>query len=239
MRQVLQHIGRKRSAFSQVPFFTYLLDKSTTPQERLSFAPAGAPFIMAFADLNKHVLFENGPADDLQDLINVHSREDATHFAMYLRDLETLGYDLPLSFTDALEFLWSDRRKSLRTTCYKLAGLLEPSSTKLRIVIVEVIEALGSAAFETFAQVASEFRSATGKSLEYFGRPHEQLETGHTIGTDEIEERLHAVVLTEDERARSVQMVDSIFDSFSAMMAELHEYVLTTRPYPAAAGAAS
>lgn len=229
MRRVLADIADRRAAFSELPFFRYLRDASASPAERLSFAPAGAPFIMAFADLNKEVLFVPNSDDPLQKLMNVHSREDATHYDMYLRDLSTLGYDLPLSFTDALEFLWSEDRRNTRRNCYELTAMFAAGSSPVRLAIVEAIEAMGSVAFRTFTGVAAEYKETTGKALEYFGRAHEDLESGHTMGTDDIEQRLLEVVLTEDDYVKARAYVGKVFDLFSAMMGELHEYVLRTR----------
>jgi hypothetical protein len=222
MQIVLEHIEERRREFAELPFFSFLRDGGIPPEERLAFAPAGAPFIMAFADLNKHVLHVAESTDPLQRLINVHSREDETHFQMYLRDLETLGFDRPLRFTDALRFLWSDDRKASRHTCYALTALLDAAPVRLRLVIVEAIEAMGSVAFRTFTRVAADYRAATGRGLEYFGRRHEELEAGHTIGT--VEDQLHAIVFCEEERKRARVLVESVFEAFAAMMAELHAY---------------
>jgi hypothetical protein len=93
-------------------------------------------------------------------------------------------------------------------------------------VIVETIEAMGSVAFQAFSAAAAEYQAATGKTLQYFGHRHEALETGHTMGTDDIEQRLSAIVLDEQGAVRARELVDVVFRSFSDMMNELHQYAI-------------
>lgn len=229
MLSVLDYIEEQQRAFAQLPFFVFLRDREVPPGERFVFAPAAAPFIMAFADFNRSVLYQPGATDPLQQVINVHSREDDTHFRMYLDDLETLGYDAPMRFSRALKFLWSDDRRNVRRTCYLLAALHASVSTPLRMVVVEAVEATGAVAFATFAAAADEYEAATGHELRYFGRRHEKMETGHAVGSDNVEGRLRAMHLSAPERARARELVDEVFRSFTAMMNEVGAYVAEAR----------
>lgn len=222
MRSVLRYIEAKQSAFSTLPFFDHLRDATLTPQERLSFAPAMAPFVMAFADLNNFSLRVERPSHLFEHIINKHSEEDATHFELYMEDVQTLGFHHAMRLDQTLSYLWSPSRKHSRNTCYALTGLLSSASITMRLVIVEAIEATGAAAFEVFSQLAHEYRAVTGQELRYFGSHHKDLETGHTMGTDDIEERLLAIELTDEERAQAEQLVDRVFDLFTLMVEEFH-----------------
>jgi hypothetical protein len=224
MRRLLEEINKRKHEFADHPFFAFLRDTKFTPTERLTFAPAGAPFIMAFADLNKHVLHTDVPRNKVDEMLNVHAAEDETHFQMYLRDLGTLGFDQPLRFSDTLEFLWSTERVALRMTCYRLVGLLSGCSDPLRMAIVETIEAFGAVAFRSFTQLAEEYHKSGGEVLEYFGQKHEDLESGHAMGTHDIEERLFAIKLSDDDYAQGMEFVASVYAMFAAMMTELRDY---------------
>jgi hypothetical protein len=180
---------------------------------------------MAFSDLNKYTLYVDNPGDELQLLINHHSEEDAGHYKMYLKDLKTLGYDRSLSYSDALQFLWADERRNNRRTCYVLTSLISNATTRQRIAIVEAVEAAGAAAFEVFADLAAAYRSATGKNLLFFGRVHKDLETGHAMGTSDIESRLASIALDDRQLTEAIANVDQVFDVFAAMMQELLAYV--------------
>jgi hypothetical protein len=104
--------------------------------------------------------------------------------------------------------------------------MLTSAPLLLRVVIVETIEAAGAAAFETLSELAAEYAASTGKELQFFGLRHKVLETGHALGTDDVEERLHSLVLSERERVQARDLIDEVFQIFSAMMQELHEYGL-------------
>lgn len=233
MELILNYIAEKQRTFSTLPFFSFLRDPSYTTEERFVFAPAGAPFIMAFGDLNRFTLFEENASDPLQQIINVHSEEDATHYRMYLQDLDTLAFDVPIKYADVLQFLWGEERKHSRLTCLKLTSMFASVPLKLRLVILEAVEAAGAEAFRTFTELANEYRDATGKQLKFFGDHHKELETGHTMGTEDIEARLKAIELNEQELKQARELVDTVFTHFSAMMQELHDYALGSQPVKA------
>jgi hypothetical protein len=111
-----------------------------------------------------------------------------------------------------------------------LTSLLARASLKHRLVIVEAVEAAGAEAFRTFSELASEHRDATGRQLKFFGQHHKDLETGHTMGTTDIEERLKAIEFDEHELREARQLVDTVFAQFTAMMQELHDYALVSQP---------
>lgn len=226
MRRLLSQINSRKQEFTDHAFFAFLRDSSFTPAQRLTFAPASAPFVMAFADLNKHVLHVEAPQNKFDEILNVHADEDATHFQMYLRDLSTLGFDKPLRFSDTLEFLWSAERVALRMTCYRLVGLLSGCPDALRMAIIETIEALGAVAGRSFTGLAEEYRQAGGEVLEYFGHKHADLESGHAMGTHDIEQRLLDIELSDEEYARGSELVSSVYTMFAAMMTELRDYSL-------------
>ncbi len=231
MDGILNYISEKQQAFAKLPFFSFLRDSAYSTEERFVFAPAGAPFIMAFGDLNRYTLYVAESSDPLQQIINVHSEEDSTHYRMYLQDLDTLAFDVPLRYADTLQFLWGEERKHSRLTCLLLTGLLSSVSLKQRLVIVEAVEAAGAEAFRTFAALADEHRKSTGRKLKFFGDHHKDLETGHTMGTADIEAPLIAIAFSEEETIEARRLVDTVFAQFSAMMQELHEYALVSQPF--------
>jgi hypothetical protein len=230
MKHALEYIAIKQAAFADLPFFLFLRDEARPPMERLSFAPASAPFAMAFGDLNKSVLYVPNTREPLQQLINVHSQEDSTHYLLFLQDLEPLGFDAPLRFSEALQLLWGDETRQARWTCSMLIGLLHATPPKLRLVIVEAVEAAGAVAFRIFRSVADEFRRQTSRELRFFGAHHEALESGHTMGTDDIEAKLCNIELEEQERRHAMELIDLVFQQFSGMMEEFHAYALRHGP---------
>jgi hypothetical protein len=224
MIRVMGLIEQKQRALVETRFFAFLRDRSISPSKRLAFAPCGAAWIMSFADLNRYVIHVDDPQDGWEQLLNVHSEEDATHYDMYLHDLEVMGYDAPMRFGDALRFLWSPDRRQIRLATQELRFLLGSSPLELRLVVIETMEAIGAVAFRAFAEVAEEYRAETGKTLRYFGREHEAAETGHTIGATDIEDRLKRIVFGEEDAARARQLVEAVFSLLCGIMDELYRY---------------
>ena len=224
MRAAIAYIEARKDIFRRAPFFEHLRDRRVPARERFAFAPAAAPFVMAFADLNNLVLRGLGGTDPLDALLDEHAREDGQHFHLYLEDLATLGYDANIRFTDALDFLWADDHRAVRRTCYVLTALLAGATPRLRLVVVEAIEATGSVAFAAFIDLSDELQATTGLELSYFGRRHLALETGHLMVSPERQRDLLDIVLTEDELTHARRLVDAVFDCFEGMMAEVLSY---------------
>lgn len=249
MRATLDHIAQRREAFRRAPFFAFLRDASRSALERFAFAPAAAPFVMAFSDLNNIVLHRpearrpespfqrpGGSMDPpriggftLESILDEHAAEDGSHFRLYLQDIVTLGLDTPSHFAETLAFLWSEERRAVRRTCYTLTALLAAATPMLRLVVVEAIEATGSVAFPAFRALADELYEDRGITLRYFGRRHEALETGHIVASPVVTDEILAIVLNDAEREQARHMVDIVFDSFEDMMSEVLVYCLSPR----------
>lgn len=236
MIKVLGFIEQKQRELVEQPFFAFLRDSSISPSKRLAFAPCGAAWIMSFSDLNRYVVHVDDPQDGWEYLLNVHSDEDATHYDMYLHDLVVMGYDVPMRLVDALKFLWSADRRNIRLATQELRFLLGSSPLELRLVVIETMEAIGAVAFRAFAEVADAYRVETGKTLRYFGREHEAVETGHTLGTPDIEQRLKDIVLSEEDGARARQLVQAVFSQLCGIMDELFRYAKNPTIQPASSG---
>ncbi|GAA2901687.1 hypothetical protein GCM10010517_67530 [Streptosporangium fragile] len=225
MQRILDLIERRRLALDETEFLRRMADPGITPARKLSFAPAMAPFVMAFADINKYVLRDETSSDPLQRIINTHTEEDDHHFGMFLQDLRVLGFDDAATFTERLEMLWGDGTARTRQVVYSLTGLIAPADPTMRLVIVEAVEAAGNRTFDKWRDVAEAFRAETGKQLYYFGEAHFDLESGHAMGTENIENDLAAIVLTEQQEKEARALVDKVFQGFIDMGEELLAHV--------------
>ena len=103
-------------------------------------------------------------------------------------------------------------------------GLIEDTSPAVRLAVVEAIEATGDVAFTRFSNLANEFEKATGNTLCYFGALHKDLESGHAMGTEDIEEKLQKIELSPEEEAQAMKLADEVFDLFHRMFDEWMEY---------------
>ena len=224
MKHILEYVEHKTQAFAQLPFLMFLQDESIGARQRLSFAPAMAPFAMGFSDVNKFSLRDESSSDPVQQAINTHSREDERHWGMYLRDLRTLGLNTATDMVTALRLLWGDDRKKTRQVVYGLTALIEGTSPAMRMAIVEAIESTGAVASKAFCKVAADFQKETGQELFYYGDLHASRESGHAQGVENVEDALAAIQLTPEEEQHAKALVDRVFQLFCDMLAEWHDY---------------
>ncbi|HWO08770.1 MAG TPA: hypothetical protein VNN80_04800, partial [Polyangiaceae bacterium] len=91
MREVLAYIKTKKAEFAALPTFEFMRDRSVAPEQRLALAPCMAHYVMTFADINAFVLRQEPARDKYQELVNIHTYEDASHWPWYVEDLAKLG----------------------------------------------------------------------------------------------------------------------------------------------------
>jgi hypothetical protein len=222
MKQVLRHIFGKKRSYAQLPFFTWMRDEGLGARERLAFYPCMAPFILGFGDLNKFVLRADRPGDALQDMVNAHTLEDDHHWPWYLEDFRKLGFDVEMSGTDWMNFLWGEKTQQNRVLMARLTGLIEGTSSIERLTIIEAIEETGNVLFSAILPLAGQIEKQTGQQLRYCGNFHFDLESGHAVGADH--KVLAGIELGEEQRARHIAMVDEVFSAFEAWTHELLRY---------------
>jgi len=224
MKRIAEHIESRKRQLDQSALMVFIRDTNLDSRRRFSFVPCMAPFVMGFSDVNKFALRDDGSNDPTQAIINAHSREDDHHWGMYLKDLRTLSLNSQMDLNGALRLLWGDDRQKTRQTIYKLMGLIENTPPVVRLAIVEAIEATGDVAFTGFSNLADEFQKAYGETLCYFGHLHKDLESGHAMGTEDIEQKLDEIVPSAAEEADALSRVDGVFDLFQEMFDEWMAY---------------
>ena len=228
MKEVLALIEQKKQEFAQLPLFEFMQDKSINPRQRLAFAPCLAPFAMNFKDLNKYVFREEPTNNKIQELINKHTYEDDHHWVWFLRDLKQLDFDQSLSFGNALRFLWGEETNKTRQVCNKLALLYTFQADPIqKLVIIEAIEATGNVAFLETKKVVHELQQITQKKYYYFGDCHFNSETGHAMGTANVEQFIENIKLTNETRKEAFELVEKVFEIFTELIDELLVYAKT------------
>ncbi|BAZ15722.1 hypothetical protein NIES4071_75940 [Calothrix sp. NIES-4071] len=226
MQEVLKLIESNKQKFATLPLFEYMYDCKIEPKQRLAFAPCMSHFIMSFTDFNKYVFrAENCQSNrKVQEMINEHTKEDESHSPWFLVDLELLKLNPIKSFTDVLEFLWGEETKITRQITYQVAGLTLQAEPIVKLAAIEALEAMGNVFFTASSKVTSELRSITQKEYAYFGESHLEVETGHTMGTSEVESCFAKIKLTEEQQKQASYVVEAIFKIFSEWTYELLTY---------------
>jgi hypothetical protein len=228
MKEVLELIEERKKEFAKLPFFEYLRDESIDIRERLVWTPYIAPFVMIFGELNQSFLRdEKFVSDNIQDklvqeLINKHSSEDQYHWIWFLEDLEKMGLNPLVNYTDALRFIWSKETQAARNIAYELMVSAFNKDPIIKAIVLESVEATGNVAFSVFGKLGQELQEITHQNYRYFSYSHLTVETGHLIGeTENLEELLGAISLTPNQRMQAYKLVYKVFDGFTKFMNQM------------------
>jgi hypothetical protein len=224
MERVLHRIDERTREFADHPLFSYMRDRTIDPMQRLSFVPALSHFVMTFADLYRFVLRDDGVDDELQAIVNAHAAEDGGHWKWFLADLQSLGEDRPIEFTDALRFLWGEETVHLRMLSYRMCRLGLGASSLQKLVLVSCIEATGRVMLGNVGPLGAEVGRLAGKKLVYFGEHHFATESGHTLEQDEVHARIARIQLTDSRSQDLTRMVDEAFAAFMFTADEIHRF---------------
>jgi len=214
MKTVMQRIEQKTAEFAQAPLFGFLRDQSIEPRKRLAFVPSVAHFVMSFADLYSFVLQVEPAQDRHQELVNAHAREDENHWRWFLDDMEKLGFDERVRFSDALRFVWGEATVKTRALTYRMCRLGYGASSLEKLVLVHVIEAAGKVTVDGVSAVGTEYSKQTGKKLVYLGHHHLATESDHTIEDADVHRGISAIEVPADQRPGLVAIVDQGFAAF-------------------------
>lgn len=224
MKEVLIRIEKNKQEFANLPLFQYLQNNSIHPRQRLVWAPCFTHMAMDFTDLLKYN-FRKEPADNkIQELINEHTYEDETHYVWFLEDLEKLGLNQSQKFTDSLKFIWGQEIEKTRQICKEVALLIFKAEPAIVLAVVEAIEATGNVIFTNTKPVAEELQKITKEQYQYFNHHHLSRETGHTMGTNEVESFIESIELTDEQRNQAFQAVDKLFALVTEAMNEMMVY---------------
>ncbi len=225
MEELLALIKEKQKVFAQAPFFDYLRDTKISPNDRMAFAPCFAFFVMSFGELNRHVLRVEPTVDPIQALVNQHTYEDEDHWIWFLEDLNRLGYDEPIKFTESLRFLWSDETRIQREVVrwlFQAGALAKPLH---RFILIEAIESTADIFLGATQALAAERQLLDGSDCRYFGDLHTSIDANHTMFTDESESILDNLEITIEEREEALRIIDKTFEMFTLIMSDLLAHI--------------
>ncbi|MEO1429892.1 MAG: hypothetical protein AAFV71_12665 [Cyanobacteria bacterium J06633_8] len=215
MKEVLAYIEKKQQVFSKLEFFEFLQDKSISPKQRLAFAPCFAPFVMGFGELNQYVWRDESSDDPLQAIINQHTHEDDGHWVWFLEDLDKLGFNKSLSFTDALKFIWSKELKISRQTFYEIYRCTSKATPINRLVAIEAVEAIADIFLSCTKKVSEDLKLTSNLEYKYFGMHHYSIDTNHSMDSSETVDLICNINLDVDAEKEALEIVDQMFEIFT------------------------
>lgn len=227
MKEVIDYIEKQRLKFERLPFFTELLDNENLPcEQRLAWGPGTVPFIMGYSDLNKEVFRnEANDADPAQHDLNMHTYEEDFHWQWMLDDLDILGANPNLTFSDAVRLIWSPDFRVSREVPLRLTSLVRTTDTHGVFAIVEAIEAVSVTMF----QHCQGIRLSNGKECQFFGTKHYLAESGHGIKSEECK-TAQEIRLTDEARQAYCALVDQVFELFAKWVDSLCDFAAKYGP---------
>lgn len=221
MKEILELIQTKEQEFAQLELFKFFADTSIEAKERIIWVPYIAPLVMGFAELNKSVFRKEGTNNKLQEIINKHTCEDDYHWTWFLEDIQTLGFNHSLLFTDALRFVWSEETKHTRQVCQQIAIHTWNAEPIIVIIAIESVEAAFKVGLSAISPVIEELERVSNRKFYYFGKTHADIENNHANNSSEVEDYIQNIELTEEQKVKARQVVNLVFKLFTDCMDEL------------------
>lgn len=206
MKAIQDHIARKQLEIAKHPFLTELRPHPSLEQ-MLWFAPLSAFWVMSFQDVLR-LNTERVEDAELKRIIGRHMAEDMGHDRWLLDDLETIGRrDIDLGW------LYGKECKKTREATYAIAAeVFRAADDVQRMVLPLALEGAGHVMFGTVTKVLQE--AGVADRLRYFAPSHLDVEKGHDLFGDEIQQRVQQISLNEERRAASIAIVDRVFAAF-------------------------
>ncbi|RUT09919.1 hypothetical protein DSM106972_004140 [Dulcicalothrix desertica PCC 7102] len=224
MERILTIIEAKKQQFAQLDLFYFMQDRSLKPEHRLSFAPCMTHFVMSFSDLNKYVLRQENSNNKIQEIVNKYTYEDDEHWPWFLTDIDSLGFNNSLLFSDMLRFIWGEETKITRQIAYQVAGYCLKADAPIKIAMIQSLEAMADVFFSISSKITSELQATTKKEYFYFGNLHLGVESEHSMNAKKAKEQLNSIDLTEIQYREALEAVEQIFNIFSKWTYELLAY---------------
>lgn len=229
MKEVLEFIEQKKQEFAHLPFFQYMQDKSISPLQRMAWVPCATPLVMGFADMNKYVFRRNNSEDKIQQLINKHTYEDDYHWEWFLQDVENLGFDKWQKFSDSLKFLWGKDTIKTRLLWQKIALNLYQADSIVILAAIKAEEATWDIVSSITVDITNDIEKMTNQKYYYFGKTHLEAESNHVIDTDETQKFLERIELTEEQKQKSINVVEITFNLFTEV---INDFMVYAQQYP-------
>jgi hypothetical protein len=208
MKRILAELKNNQKRLEQSHFCLWLRSEVDHQQTKFLFAPTMIFFVLAVKDIFQSIQIDN-PHSTLEKIINQHCEENEKHWRHYLRDLETLGFDLNYwnrSLEDLFKETWIDHNTSVKEMLYlTLNSLREMSHPLCSLAIIKTYES-------AFHALSPSLKTLTPKlhvfdQLKYFGKAHTQQDESDDFILDNYR-------ISDDQFAAINDLTQKIFNHF-------------------------
>ncbi len=227
MKNLLSVIEKKNQKFAQLPFFEYMKDESVEPQQKLAFAPVLIPLALDFGELCQRVLRQEPTTSKIQKMVNKHTYEEHFHWQWLLEDMEKMGINYSMPFSEAVRFIWSDHTKISRRMLPLFERYTYQADPIIKLVAIEVSEVTANIFFRATNPVAMQLQATTGHEFRYFGMCHNRIENSHTLHTPASLQAIRDIEVPEKIRQQAMEFIDVAFDYKTELVNEMLVYIKT------------
>lgn len=172
-------------------------------------------WIMGFQDVLK-IVDDAVQSPELKVYSKHHRDEDTGHHVWFVNDLAKLGYGAGSRVFSFFE----PRNLTTRMVAYKIfSEIFNLTDDRLRVAFLITLESSGHVFFGRMNDYVS--RRGLGKDLKFFGQHHIDVETEHTVFSDDSEARIHALELEDDLAREGVAMARRVHELFLGLADEI------------------
>ena len=225
MKNIWSLLLRKKQEVANHQFFTWLNSDEAPIEKRFWFSPVLVDFIMGFSDMNKYFLSYENPCNELEKLINEHTKEDRTHSLLFYEDWHKLNLRQLQEWSPQRTLWWLFLCKETQQVRQFGMNILDLSvqhqNPLIRFSMMEAIEICGEVFFENTAKIADKITAKTNIEHLYFGQYHRLRETGHLHTEEDL---FFAATLNPEERAAAEKAVCLIYENFLTVLDSLLSY---------------
>lgn len=216
MKRVKSLLENKQKEFQAHPFFK-LIKELNAPEQSSYFVPQLTFWAMTFQDilrLNEERIQE--PL--LQQIAKQHRKEDRGHEKWFLKDkyyLASKFNNLVPSYFDT-QWLFGVECQSVRDAAYALVSeVFRADDEHINIAVVLMLESTGHVFFEEIADFFK--RIGENDNLKYFSSFHLDVEKAHEMFASNIEEKLYAIELSNENLGLIIEMIERGYATFNQM----------------------
>jgi hypothetical protein len=224
MKLLLELIDKKQQEYLQSPFFKYMEDNTIEPRQKLVYAPIVVPLALDFSEWCKQVIRDEPTTNRIQEMLNVHTYEEHFHWQWLLEDMEKMGIDYPVKFSDAAKFLWSEQTKVSRAMLPLFSRYTYGADPIIKLIALEVSEVTANAFFKATMSAALQLEEMQGEEFRYFGTRHNQIENTHTLHTPACLQEMKDIEISDEIREKAIEVINVSFDYFTKLVDEFYLY---------------
>lgn len=192
------------------------LNRAVPVENRFDWAPAFIHLSQTFRDLNQFLLPYPNPQNEYELALTEHCKEDASHWKLFLEDLQELGFNQNDDLNETIQYIWQEQSFPVRKYIYLVISRFFKCEHNvfLRAAYMEANEATVKMFFKVSALNARFFTEKTGKILKYFGSEHIDREINEAVEQNIF---LEADV-PEEIIDQAIQIAEEHFNSFKEFM---------------------